>query len=226
MGATLAKVVHSATWAHLPPTSRLLFGFMALTALDQDKHPRYFGGRDALVLSMDGHLSEKPDEREGQYRRVRRALEKVKQAGGITPLNTAHTSARAEYELHVLPGEAVTNRPPVALEEAVTNRPPEAVTNRPPLDPSGGHFVTGEAVTNRPPKEYEEQEVPGGLTRGGIDRVSAQPHLGAREGGLQADLWSRKQQQQTCRTCRLPEQRCRELAASTNDHHLFESGAA
>ena len=49
MGATLAKAAYGPQWVHLPWKAHALLVFMALTALDNDKPPRYYGGRDALV---------------------------------------------------------------------------------------------------------------------------------------------------------------------------------
>jgi hypothetical protein len=108
VGASLANVVLSATWAHLSPTARLVFARMAMTALDQEGpggRPacRYFGGRDALVLLLDGELAEDPLERHRQYRRVWAAVREISDAGGIKLLSSAHRGHQAEYEILVLP---------------------------------------------------------------------------------------------------------------------------
>lgn len=211
MGASLAKVVLSAAWGHLPPGPRVLFAHMAVTARDDDRPPVYFAGRDALVLALFGFLDERPAERDQQYRRVRRALDQLKRAGAIAAANSAHTRRRAEYRLHVLRSElAVTQRPPVGAQEEVTQRPPQEVTQRPPVDPRGGHSVVKEEVTQRPPKEEGGTTTGEDLPGGGIDRVSGQPHLGAREG--------RQSKPERCAECGRPEQQCRARSAHHGGH--------
>jgi hypothetical protein len=111
MGAALANVVLSATWAHLSPVAHLVFARMAMTALDQDgpngqPGARYYGGHDALVLLLYGQLAAKgTQERERQDRRVLAAVREISKAGGIKQLEEAHRGHHAVYAILVLPGE-------------------------------------------------------------------------------------------------------------------------
>ena len=108
MGASLARVVAGATWGRLPLSARMVAVHMAVTALDHDKPPRYFGGRDALVLALNGYLADDPVERDQQYKRLQRALKQLRAAGLIEPLNNPRAGQRAEYALHVLGGHSAT----------------------------------------------------------------------------------------------------------------------
>jgi hypothetical protein len=110
VGPQLANVVLSATWAHLSPMARLVFARMAMTALDQEgpggrPARRYFGGRDALVLLLDGELAEDLRDRHRQYRRVLEAVREISDGGGIKLLRSAHRGHNAEYEILVLARE-------------------------------------------------------------------------------------------------------------------------
>jgi transposase-like protein len=153
MGASLVKLA-GPMFPKLPYAARLLLTCMAVTAKDTDTPPRYFGGRDALVYWLYGYLDDEPDRRENQYRHVRRMLERLKKAGAIRPLNTAHTGAPAEFEL-------ILERPPKGgpLESSSENQeadpwsPPQADL---PGPPTGGPPRSGKADLPGPPKEYEE----------------------------------------------------------------------
>jgi hypothetical protein len=102
MGATLVKQVLGPEWSHLPGKARCLLAFMAITALDDDKPPRYFGGRNALVSHLYGVVDLDPRRRRNQYREVNTQLQVLKQAGAIELINKGiHTGERAEYELRV-----------------------------------------------------------------------------------------------------------------------------
>ena len=75
---------------------------MALTALDGDHPPRYFGGRNALVCCIYPSVDHDPVRRKSQYRDVSRQLDVLKKAGAVSPQNKAvHTGERAEYELRL-----------------------------------------------------------------------------------------------------------------------------
>ena len=111
VGVSLANVVLSVTWAHLSDAAQLVFARMAMTALDgpsPDGRPaaRYFGGRDALVLATDKRgLSDDPEIRELQYKKVQRAIQEITAAGGLKLLKLGNRGCNSEYEIYVLPGE-------------------------------------------------------------------------------------------------------------------------
>jgi hypothetical protein len=103
MGSTLARIVLGPQWAHLHPRAARLFAFMALTAKDQDKPPRYYGGHDALVECLYGKKSSDPRHKQWQSREVYRVLDVLKTAGCIQSLKDGHRGTRAEYILLVDP---------------------------------------------------------------------------------------------------------------------------
>ena len=233
MGVSLAKVVLSATWAHLSPPARVLLAHMAIVALDHAKDPVYFGGRDALVLALDGKIEDEPTARDLQYRRLKRHLEHLKAAGAITTRSHAHRRQRAEYLLQVV-GNDVHHAPLEGLEGGQRTTPIRADKGGRPATPNssdkGGHPATpqgGHSTTPIPrergsldgqkgghsatplgidEEELQEEDLPGG----GIDHVPAQPHLGRAH-----DPENRRER---CAECGRSEQACRARSAPHGGH--------
>jgi hypothetical protein len=118
MGASNVKSVY-ANWAHLSHGPFRLLAYMALTSLDADPVPRFWGGRESLAVAygrlerMTSRASvseEHAREREAAYVAVKRALRALKDAGAITLLNVPGPGHQGEYRLH-LDGPAHASAP-------------------------------------------------------------------------------------------------------------------
>ena len=94
MGAGLAQASYS-LWGHLPDRPFRLLVHKSLVALDNDKRPKYFGGRDALVAALG--LPPQPTSNQ----MVSRAIRVLVDSGAISRANVGRVGQRAEYWLHV-----------------------------------------------------------------------------------------------------------------------------
>jgi len=71
MGAGNAlQVLHG--WAHLPPNARFILLQMALTILDEDQRPRWWGGDDLLLAAL-GRQDPPRDDVSDEAERIRNA---------------------------------------------------------------------------------------------------------------------------------------------------------
>jgi hypothetical protein len=174
VGASLAKVVLGPTWAHLSESARLLFAVMAVTAKDDDKPPRYFGGRDALVLAFYGRIADDPLELRSQRQYVRQLIKKIRNAGGLVLANEGQIRSgqgRAVYEIRVFTranvGEPAT-LPPGRADNSPTGRALNSPTGR------AESVIVGEPSAL--PKE--DRGTTKGLTEGDRGHLPAQLTLG------------------------------------------------
>ncbi len=140
-------------WTHLPDRPFRLLVRMCATANDDTEH--YYAGQESMAEGLGLVVPKLPDdtadptyqairqERAVAFRRVRRALQTLTDAGVVTVKKRARTGRRAEYLVHpTTRPEEVTQRP----TEAVTQRPTEKLSTTPPEQTIGcppvGHSVT------------------------------------------------------------------------------------
>lgn len=148
--------------------------FMANTALDGDKPPRYFGGWEALAGALGFDVETNPVSAE---RNTKKALSALTKAGAIVSSGAARAGVRAEYALQLLPG--VRYRPS-GSGRSVRWVP---VDNRNEGDRQGypGVTTTGtQRVTVRGTQQGDRQGEGSGTVRG-TPRRSQEPHGGTRE---------------------------------------------
>ena len=210
MGASLAKVALSPTWAHLPPKAQILFAYMAITAKDDDKPPRYFGGRDALVLALYGRLSDDPKELLGQRQYVRQLIKQVRDAGGLVLMNEGQIRAghgRAEYEIRVF-GKGKVRESQALPSERVPGSPSGGT----PPSPSGRAHRPEVGEPTDPPKEYRGTTK--GLTGGNMETDPSQTYVG--------DTPELEKSEVVCSRCGRPEKRHHLYAAKRGHAHDFE----
>jgi hypothetical protein len=122
---------------------------MALSALDDEEVPLYFGGREALVKAVyRGRLESDPRRRQTQYRYVRRLVRGLRGAKLIEPLDKADPRARAVraqyprvravYALNraaLEHGQGVPVEAPLAADEETSQGVPPG--GPPPRSPGG-----------------------------------------------------------------------------------------
>lgn len=108
MGAGLVQAAYS-SWGHIADRPFRLLVHMSVVALDNDKRPKYFGGRDALVAALG-----LPADKSTSNQMVSHAIRALVDAGAISRANVGRVGQRAEYWLHVkrLPkkGDSGVNR--------------------------------------------------------------------------------------------------------------------
>ena len=121
MCAGLVKAAYDLGHAkNIPHAPMRLFAFMAVTALDDAKHPAFFGGAERLAYAMNVN--------DGST--VRTALRSLKSAGVIEVHRLGHRGGRnTEYRLLVGNGAAL--RP---LSE-------NAGSHTPPIEPKAGSYT-------------------------------------------------------------------------------------
>ena len=146
-------------WSHLPDRPFRVLVRMCAIANDDTRH--YYGGQELLAEGLgltfpplpgaDADLTDDEQAaihkaRDEAFRRVRRALQVLTDAGVVKVKVKAKSARRAEYIVHPgTPPEQVTERP----AEQVRNRPTEQVNKR----PGAGQKVTasvGQKVTPQP----------------------------------------------------------------------------
>lgn len=112
MGASNVAAAFTRWRPQLRDGPMCLLAYMALTARDADSPPRFWGGRESLVLALGRRLppvvpTDHPDhyantlEREAAFTAVKRALKALRLAGAITLLNTPGPGERANYRLNL-----------------------------------------------------------------------------------------------------------------------------
>lgn len=111
MGAQLVvKVFVFAVGKPLKPNEFRLFTHMALTALDTDVRPTYFGSREQSTLALgrtipdpvppdDPHFAVIDAERKAAFKRVLEAQKGLIDAGAIRRIRHGQAGQRAEFEL-------------------------------------------------------------------------------------------------------------------------------
>lgn len=164
MGAGNVKSVY-ASWGHLKDRPMRLLVFMALTALDRDDTPRYFGGWKSLALSGLGR--QVPDiiddatrkEADAIKQDVKRTIQALRHAGAITLLNTPKIGDQANYELHLKPlpqsSTGGQHTYPTQDEEGYSTRTPEGDST---CTPGGVQNGSKEGYTTCTPKEETPKE--------------------------------------------------------------------
>lgn len=157
MGASNVALVF-AYWGALPGAPFRLLTFMALTALDADDPPRFWGGRDALAQALGRSVPPEPDDdddsdeaaavrrqRKRAHEAVRIGLKELVATGAVTVAKEARAGRRAEYRLHLTPahpgsgalahpGSAVRDNPGAGPGSPRT----EALTHPGPEEEGGG----------------------------------------------------------------------------------------
>lgn len=94
----------------LRPNEMRLLLFMALTALDTDKRPRYFAAREKSAVALGRLVPDTPSptdpqydrairERAAAFQRVKEAVQGLVAAGAIVSIKRGREGQRAEYEL-------------------------------------------------------------------------------------------------------------------------------
>lgn len=108
MGAGNVKRAY-AYWGALDHAPFRVLAFMALTSLDEDVPPAYWGGRESLALALGRMVpleSEAPEvirERRAAFRAVDRVIKDLTKAGAITVLEVAGNRRNAKYALRLTP---------------------------------------------------------------------------------------------------------------------------
>jgi hypothetical protein len=97
VGVKNARLVY-AKWGHLPDEPFRLLVFMALTSLDRDEAPRFWGGRETLAVGL-GRLGRERDP--ATIRSVRRNVAELVRFGAITRAGHAHRGRNATYRLNL-----------------------------------------------------------------------------------------------------------------------------
>lgn len=116
MGASHIAAIY-ANWCHLPDRPFRLLCYMALVVPDKHKHPKFFGGREAMCEA----LGMEADDRNAN-RMVSRAAAELEKAGAIRRLpNTGFRGRRQEYEIHLV---RMTTESPNPSAECVTPQSP------------------------------------------------------------------------------------------------------
>lgn len=141
--------------------------FMAVTALDSDRPPVYYGGWEAVARALGLDLEGNPA---SAKRTTVKALTALTEAGAITSSGTARAGIRAEYALNLAPG---TTYVPSGRGRNVTWTARPATARGTAMDPQVGTVVD-------PPKRTQE---PHGGTREEPPEeppITSQPNSGTR----------------------------------------------
>lgn len=179
MGATNVKNVFE-HWGHLDHRPHRLLTYMALTALDKDNPPLFYGGREMLAAALGYNVPTEPSggaespfavqaqkDRDKAFQAVKQAINVLIRKGAISRIETGKFRNHSKYALHLVRTtwgqEGVAEQPP----EGVAEKPPKGVTQQ----PLGGCSMTLEGVTEQPPNEYEEK-------KGSFKGMSGQPANG------------------------------------------------
>lgn len=118
MGAAKALGVYVEWSQRLSPLARLVLIRMALTAKDDHKTPRYWGGRTLLLESMG-----RPSPHEtADHRALARVMHELVSVGAIHREDHARPGHNAVYRLNVMP----TGRSDVDDPESVDDPEPGA----------------------------------------------------------------------------------------------------
>lgn len=109
MGARYARDALE-NWAHLPSNPRFVLLMMALTVLDRDPNPRWWGGDDLLLRAL-GRSSPADDDpsvaaekaRHANDVAVRRCVSELVKAGALSYAVRPVKGRRPEYWMHLVP---------------------------------------------------------------------------------------------------------------------------
>lgn len=111
MGAQLVgRAFAFAATSRLTQSERLVLLFMAYTALDADKPPRYFASREQTAIALgrmvpdavspdDDRFAEVEAERTAAFQRVKLAVQGLVKAGAIERVRRGREGQRAEFVL-------------------------------------------------------------------------------------------------------------------------------
>ncbi|HEY9354222.1 MAG TPA: hypothetical protein VIP28_13260 [Nocardioides sp.] len=118
MGAGNVKLVY-VNWGHLPDRAFRLLAFMALTSVDREDQPTYYGGRRSLALSGLGRPVPNPHDdspevekaRNAVYQDVKKQIRILTDAKAIRRINDpgGRDSEKARYLLRLRPELPVDN---------------------------------------------------------------------------------------------------------------------
>lgn len=118
MGAGNVKLVF-ARWGDLPGNAFRALIFMAVTSMDEDDPPLFWGGRESLAVALgrtvpDSDLDDDESrlEREATFKAVKRTVQDLAKAGAITTVNVARPGRNAVYALNLSRKTGDENRPP------------------------------------------------------------------------------------------------------------------
>lgn len=148
--------------------------FMAVTALDSDRPPVYYGGWEAVAQALGLDLE---GNRASAKRTTAKALTALTEAGAITSSGTARAGVRAEYALNLTPG---TTYVPSGRGRNVTWTERPTTVRGTAMDPQRGTAVGPQRGTAVDPLQGDR----GGPRRGTTmdpPRRTQEPHGGARE---------------------------------------------
>lgn len=177
-----------AYWSHLPDRPFRVLVRMCQIANDDTR--TYYGGQEMLAQGIGLDVPEMPHEdqatpeerdrihkvREDAFRKVRRGMQTLTDAGVVSLLNTPRVGVRANYAINAHnPPEQVKKRPPRVVDdkkEQVTERPTEQVTewsgSRSLDGQGGGHSVTSQPLRNQDQPEPHQEISP---TNSSTDRA-------------------------------------------------------
>lgn len=148
--------------------------FMAVTALDSDRPPVYYGGWEAVARALGLDLEGNPA---SAKRTTVKALTALTEAGAITSSGTARAGIRAEYALNLAPG---TTYVPSGRGRNVTWTARLTTARGTAMDPQVGTVVDPQRGTVVDPLQGDR----GGPRRGtAVDppKRTQEPHGGTRE---------------------------------------------
>ena len=106
MGIRLVGCALSASWAHLSERARLVLAQMCYVAKDVSANEHapgvYWGGHHALIITVLGQDPEALSEVEMRTaeRKIRRAIQELKDAGAVTLQSSASRGRMAIYRVH------------------------------------------------------------------------------------------------------------------------------
>jgi hypothetical protein len=172
MGAGNVKAVYG-LWGHLPDNPFRLLAFMALTSRDEDRPPRFWGGRETLAVGLGRDVPSGDDQaarraRRATFEAVRWTVQQLIEAGAIQRTRNASPGRTAEYALSLFPGMAQTQPVPNGADSACAMTHTESA-HWPRLSLSMAQTESG---------PEEEQDYPG-LNSGVATHHSAQPSVRA-----------------------------------------------
>lgn len=102
MGAQLVgKAFAFAALNDLRPNEALLLVWMAHTALDNDKQPRYFASRDESAIALGRSAAEIAANRRAAHQAVKVAVAGLVKSGAIARIRVGREGTRAEYALRL-----------------------------------------------------------------------------------------------------------------------------
>ena len=98
MGAANVRLVYE-RWGHLPDRAFRVLAFMALTSLDNDAMPRYWGGSKALAGALGRHNEDDEPLSAKDQAAVKGALGDLRRAGAIVQITNGRVGQTSIYSL-------------------------------------------------------------------------------------------------------------------------------